>query len=306
MINPEKIPTIEPSLTDGFHFGKVQWQWRIPAQHHLFHINRLEDYLDKLSFPLPPHRKTIFDLLFLTKGSSIRSKGLNQYQIEPGQFFFLPALQITSHESMSPDTEGFFLHFSPDLFSDFPYILSPFSFLNFLSNPIVSIPQEEQTPILNIFYRLERINKDLKQKDLELVKWYLLTLLTEVNRFAMSEPTSTKENAAARLTAEYKDALSQHIYQHQSVRDYAEMLHVTPNHLNKCVKRIVNKTAQKLLNEMLILEAKSLLKYSGLPISQIAEKLCGQTPSNFTRFFKSQTGLSPKQFLELHSPGQSR
>lgn len=298
----KQIPTVVPSLADELHFGDVQWQWPLKTynQHHLFHINRIEDYSDRLSFPLPPHRKTVCDLLFLTKGTSIRSKGLNQYQIIENQFFFLPALQITSHESMSDDIEGFFIHFSPELFADYPHILTPFTFLNFLTNPIVSIPKSEKQAFLNILCRLEAIYQDMKKEDMRLVSSYLLTLLTEANRFANNDTKKSKENAAARLTAQYKDALNQHIYQKQSVHEYADMLHVTPNHLNKCVKSIINKTAQNLLNEMLIMEAKSLLKYSGLPISQVAEKLCGQSPSNFTRFFKSQTGISPKQYLELY------
>jgi len=297
MSTKQQIPTLEPNIMDEFHFGKIQWQWRIPAQHHLFHINKIEDYLDKLSFPLPPHRKTVFDFIFLKKGTSIRSKGLNQHQIKANQFFFLPALQITAHESMSEDVEGYFLHFSPTLFSNLPHSLKPFPFLQFLANPIVTIPENEESPILNIFDRLETIYKDLKEADLKLVRWYLLALLTEVNRFANTDSKKVKKNAAAELTEKYKDALTQHIYQKQTVQEYAKMLFVTPNHLNKCIKNTLNKTAQNLLNDMLILEAKSLLKYSGLSISQIAEQLCRRTPSNFTRFFKNQTGLSPKQYL---------
>jgi AraC-like DNA-binding protein len=48
-----------------------------------------------------------------------------------------------------------------------------------------------------------------------------------------------------------------------------------------------------------ILEAKTLLKYSNLQISEIAVKLSDQTPSNFARFFKTQTGITPKEYLEL-------
>ena len=295
----KEIPTIQPDLMDNFHFGNIEWRWRLSSQHHLFHINRLEDYVDKLSFPLPPHRKTIYDLIFITKGNSLRSKGLNQYEIQANQFFFLPALQLTSHESMSSDVEGYFLHFSAELFVDYPHILKPFSFLKFLSNPIITVPANHQEPILNIFQRLEKLYQEIQKEDLHLVRWYLLALFTEANRYINVENDLGKDNAASRLTSRFKDALSQHIYEKQSVRAYADLLHVTPNHLNKCVKNTLDKTAQNLLNEMLILEAKSLLKYSDLSIAQIAEQLCGQSPSNFTRFFKSQTGTSPKQFLEI-------
>lgn len=293
MNDKKHIPTLEIPKLDEFHFGKVQW--RFSKQHHLFHINRLEDARGKLIFPLPPHRKTVYDLLFITRGESTRSKGLTQYTFGQHQFFFLPALQITAHESMSEDIKGFFLHFSPDLFSDNLHFLKPFPFLHFNTNPIVAIPESDTAPVLNIFERLLQVYEGRYQETSGLIRWYLMALFTEVNRHAVIRQSDTK-NSATLLTQQFKNALTQHIYTHRTVQEFAGVLHVTPNHLNKCVKKTLNKTAQSLLNEMLILEAKSLLKYSNLTISQIAEKLCRSTPSNFSRFFKSQTGISPKQY----------
>lgn len=296
------IPIITPTASHDFHFRKVPWKLNFSPQQHLFHINRIEDFRDKLNFPLSPHRKTIYDLIFLTEGSSIRSKGLNQYHIYKNQFFFLPPLQITSHESMSEDAKGFYLHFSDQIFIDNNNLqfLQPFSFWDFLVNPIVTVPHNKIAPILNIFSRLESLYIQLKKQDLKLVSWYLLSLFTEVYRFVESEKVGVrrKKSSAILLTEQYKNALTQHIYQKQTVKDYAELLFVTPNHLNKCVKSTINKTAQMLLNEMLILEAKALLKYSNFFISEIAEKF-DRTPSNFARFFKTQTGFTPKQYVDF-------
>ncbi|MEZ4847913.1 MAG: helix-turn-helix transcriptional regulator [Bacteroidia bacterium] len=292
------IPIIKPVAMDEFHFGRISDQLDFSKFHHLFHINKIEDFREKLTFPLPPHRKTLYDLIFLTKGSSIRSKGLNSYTIHQNQFFFLPALQITSHEQMSEDAEGFFLHFSEELFVDVFHYLKPFSFLNFLAHPVVSIPNDKLGPILSILHRLEELYRRIEKKDLSLVVWYLLALFNEVNNFADEGGKGAVKNSATHLTVQYKNALTQHIYQKQTVQEYAEMLFVSPNHLNKCVKATTQKTAQKILNEMLILEAKSLLKYSGYSVSEIAETLFGRTPSNFARFFKNQTGLTPRQYLE--------
>ena len=294
MAGSKQIPILEGQNLDKFHFGKVNW--RFSRQHHLFHINRLEDARDKLSFPLSPHRKTVYDLIFLTKGESARSKGLNQYDFKKNQFFFLPALQITSHESMSEDVEGFFMHFSPDIFSDHAKLLRPFSFLQFNTSPIVIIPETELVPILNIFERLLSFYEKAIKRESKLVVWYLMALFEEVNRYVIS-PQDGAKNSAAFVTQQFKDALTQHVYTHHTVQAFAQMLHITPNHLNKCVKKTLNKTAQSLLNEMLILEAKSLLKYSNLTISQIAYKLCKRTPSNFSRFFKKQTGMTPRDYL---------
>ncbi|MFK8010323.1 MAG: helix-turn-helix domain-containing protein [Saprospiraceae bacterium] len=294
MSNSNKIPTLEIKKLDKFHFPDVEW--RFYKQHHLFHINRLEDYRPRLSFPLPPHRKTVYDLIFLTQGESIRSKGLNQYKFSENQFFFLPALQLTEHITMSENVKGYFVHFSPTLFSDNISLLNSFQFLNFNTNPIVSIPNHQTKPILNIFERLLEIYQKDESKAASILVWYLMVLLSEVNQNVGKQNVNLK-NSAAELTQRFKDVLTQQIYSYHTIKEFAQLLHVSPNHLNKCVKHTLDKTAQSLLNEMLIMEAKSLLKYSNLNISEIAEKLYGSTPSNFARFFKKQTGYSPRDFI---------
>ena len=295
--NINQIPTLKPGGLDDFHFGNVKWQLPFSQVHHLFHINRLETYRDKIAFPLPPHRKTVYDFVFLTKGTSTRSKGLNQYTFGENEFFFLPAYQITSHEYMSEDAEGYFVHFDAEIFrsASLHRALDNFLFLNFLAKPVITVSLNAQKPILNILSRLEDLYFEVPQTDFGLVVFYLLALLTEAKKFVIAEKKLAK-NSALYISQQYKNALTQHIYQKQSVSEYADLLNVTPNHLNKCVRATTHKTAQDLLNEMLILEAKSLLKYSNLQIAEIAVKLCNQTPSNFARFFKNQTGVSPKEY----------
>jgi hypothetical protein len=121
MSQAEKIPTLQPSEMTGFHSHSIDWQPVISnTKHQFFHVNRLEDFVHKIKFPLPPHRKTIFDFLYLKKGSTKRSKGLNSYEFGKSTIFFLPAYQITQHEMMSPDIEGFFCHFDEKIFQFLP------------------------------------------------------------------------------------------------------------------------------------------------------------------------------------------
>jgi len=141
--------------------------------------------------------------------------------------------------------------------------------------------------------------EDEEEINLNLVATYLFVLFEEIKKELPAEKKKTK-NAYFQITEQFKNALSQHIYQKQNVTDYAQILNISPNYLNKCVKNSTNRTAQDLLNEMLTLEAKTLLKFSNLQISEIAVKLFDQTPSNFSRFFKSQTGITPKQYLEMY------
>ncbi len=295
--NEIKVPIIQPDGLDRIHFGGTDSTLYFNNAHNVIHINRLENYRDKLLFPLPPHRKTVYDLIFLTKGTSIRSKGLINYEFGPGDFFFLPPYQITSHEFMSKDVEGFFLHFDLSIFKAFSLekYLFDFQFLNFLAHPIIKTDESAKTTILNIFHRLEMLILEDDKKDFDLIGLYVFNLLKEVSKFSNSDIKPPK-NASASLVQRYKEALSQFIYEKQKISEYADFLNVTQNHLNKCVKSITMKSSQDLLNEMMIMEAKSLIKYSNLQIAEIAIKLGNQTPSNFSRFFKSKTGIMPKEY----------
>ena len=294
------IPIWELNEMSDHHFGKAYQQLFSSASHHLFHINKIEDYIDKIHFPLPPHRKQVYDFLFITKGMTLRSKALNPYEVRENTFFFLPAYQITNHDYMREDTEGYFCHFNLDVFTNhLPQhnILRDFPFLQFIGNPIVEIDGATTALLMPIFRRLESEYKKESAANLDIVTVYLLALFTELKRF-YTPSVSVKKNTALMIAQNFKDALSRHIYEKQKVAEYADMLAVSPNHLNKCVKITTGQSAQDLLNEMILLEAKVLLKQTDMQISEIAYKLSQQNHSDFSRFFKSKTGLTPKEYKQ--------
>ncbi|MFK7949912.1 MAG: helix-turn-helix domain-containing protein [Saprospiraceae bacterium] len=301
MWKPKSIPVWEFSEMSNQHFGGTIEELNFSSFHKLFHINRIEDYRDKIRFPLPPHRKPIYDFLFLTKGKTQRSKALTPYEITKNTFFFLPAYQITEHAFMSEDIEGYFCHFNYELFTNYlpqHNLLRDFPFLQFMSKPVVKIDENIIPFILNIFKRLEGEYKKENTEKFDLIVVYLLTLFTEVNRFFITD-ASLKKDAKSRITESYKDALSRNIYERQKVSEYAQLLNISPNHLNKCIKKTVGISAQDLLNDMIVLEAKVLLRQTDLQINEIAYKLSQKNHSDFSRFFKSKTGMTPKEYRQL-------
>jgi AraC family transcriptional regulator, transcriptional activator of pobA len=302
MVKSTNIPIWNLDNFGSHHFDSPQSSPPVSFAHHLFHINRIEDYRDKMQFPLPPHRKEVYDFLFLTQGTTRRSKALNPYDISENTFFFLSAQQITNHEFMSADTEGFFCHFNLDIFTNhLPQhnLLRDFPFLQFISNPTVTINVETRSFVLNILHRLEIEYLKEDATNFGIVTAYLFTLFTEISRF-YTPSVFAKKNTALMIAQNFKDALSRHIYEKQKVSEYADLLAVSPNHLNKCVKAATGHSAQDLLNDMILLEAKVLLKQTDMQISEIAYKLTKQDHSSFSRFFKSQTGMTPKEYL--HNP----
>lgn len=94
----------------------------------------------------------------------------------------------------------------------------------------------------------------------------------------------------------FAQLLEKHFTAHQSLAWYASQLDISPPHLNLLCRQVVGKTAQTLLHERLILEAKRNLVYSSMSIAQVADRLGFIDPAYFTRFFKREVGISPVNF----------
>ncbi|HEX9152684.1 MAG TPA: hypothetical protein VF842_11405, partial [Flavobacterium sp.] len=197
-----------------------------------------------LESDLQPKRITVFNFFFLTKGTSTRSKGLDTYEFGKNAFFFVPANQITTHEFISPDVEGFYCHFNLELLATdyrLKELLNDFPFLEFNSYPLLQIDDNTKKFVIPLLERLlTEYQSDTKCRN-SILRTYLIAFFTELKPFVEQSKT-VSSNAATAITEQYKKALSEHIYQKQKITDYAELLSISPNHLNKCVKKALGKS----------------------------------------------------------------
>lgn len=308
MAKEEAISTFDPYklrskllTAGGAHFHS----YLTPA-HEVFHINCVEDYIRLVKFPtqtdVQPFRLTVFNFMFLSKGTSSRSKGLIDYEFGENTFFFLPAYEITTHKFISEDAEGYYCHFNLDILNaDYKLkdLLADFPFLNFNCNPLITVNSVmKEEVVLPLLRRLEaEYKKGVKCRN-EVLRAYLIALFVELKPF-VTAISSSSQSSAYQITEQYKKALSQFIYEKQKVTDYADLLAVSPNHLNKCVKSVTGQSAHDLLSEMILLEAKVLLKQTNLSISEIAYEVGRNELADFTRFFKSKTGINPGEYRKM-------
>lgn len=286
-----KIPTVKPSEFDDYLFAN--WKAPVTSLYENFHVSRIEDYKNHLKLPTPPHRRSVYFFLFITNGQVVRRKDLTKFELKRDSCFCLPADQITSIDFVSQDATGFYMHFLPEIFNH-PNLkvdlIKDFPFFSNWNEPHFEINDDKK--IKNLF---EMLIKEHLNENKEVLPFYLMTLLSEIKNLAQINQNK-KQDASSILTYKYKNALSEFIYSKKTVSEYADYLSVTPNHLLKCVKNTTGKTAHELLDEMRILESKVLLKQTDKSISEIADAIGKEDPSDFSRFFKLKTGQTPNQY----------
>ncbi|MGY0034660.1 helix-turn-helix domain-containing protein [Pedobacter sp. NJ-S-72] len=79
---------------------------------------------------------------------------------------------------------------------------------------------------------------------------------------------------------------------------YANKLFISERKLQMASMAVLGKSPKELINEQIILETKRLLIHASMSVKEVGYNLGFEEPTNFTKFFKSQTGVSPTQFKE--------
>lgn len=77
---------------------------------------------------------------------------------------------------------------------------------------------------------------------------------------------------------------------------YADRMCLTPKYMAKIIKDTSGRTASDWIDSYVILEARNMLKYSGMTVKEIVVALNFPDTPSFYRFFKVRTGMTPVEY----------
>ncbi len=78
--------------------------------------------------------------------------------------------------------------------------------------------------------------------------------------------------------------------------DFASKLFIHPRHLTTTLRLAINTSVCEYMEERILAEAQKLLRETPLSISQVGQHFAYNEPTNFTKFFKGMTGVTPLQY----------
>ncbi len=248
-----------------------------------------------------PHRHDDFyEILFITQGTGIYTIDFQQYEIKADTVFFLSPGQIHELE-LSDDIKGYIFLFNSafyhvnkaDLYKLFEL---PFFYTLGKYTPPLLLQNEKERSLLEEFFQkaiLEN-DQDLAEKD-DAIRAFLYLILIHCKRL-YPEVLEEKMSKGKVLVKRLKQLIEEKCQEHLSVKDYAELLHVSPNYLSETVKSLTGRTSTDLINDRMVLEIKRMLIHSELTASEIAFQLHFADQSYFSKYFKKLTQFSPLEF----------
>ena len=171
-------------------------------------------------------------------------------------------------------------------------------YMRFGKAPVLEVTPQDVDEIRQLFQLIKTmLRSDKERYRHEIIRTLFTTafyIITEINQ--REQPGEMKQGRCEVLFDEFMSLLQQYNKRERNVSFYAKQLNITPKYLSSVVKEVSGKTAARWIDESVILEAKALLKYSGMSIQEIAYHLNFSTQSFFGKYFKQHTGTSPSRY----------
>lgn len=246
----------------------------------------------------------IFDgvtMIMCIKGNGRIKINYKEYDLSEKQLITIFPNQIIKTVEKSDDLLIEVLFFSIEYVRDFP-LLSGNSgiILKLTEEPIISLKEQQVQDILELHGIIIKHYEDVENPFREeLSKALLYALIIKIGSYYSDAPKSKKKRKLTRqeqLTKSFFKLLFENFREERTVQFYADKLCLTPKYLTTTVKKVTRHSVSEWINEMVIIEAKKLLKMTDLTVLQISEELNFPNPSFFGRFFKQNTGVTPLKY----------
>jgi len=267
-----------------------------------FYCSDLKSHLATHKFINEPHKHDTFLTVFFTQGKGEHTIDFTRYEILAGSVFLLMPGQVHSWK-LSSNADGFIFFHSRAFFDD-QYVsrrLEDFPFFgNHPSSPLIQPNENEVSKIYNQFNSIKKENQQslpFKRAKLTSLVDNLYIELSRIYREPKTEIGNINHYFKLRKLEKLIDENYKTLKQSS---DYAELMNITPRHLNRIVHGISNKTTGDLIRGRIILEAKRNLVQKDTTVGQVADELGYSDYSYFIRLFKKETGMSPRQFQNLN------
>ena len=263
-------------------------------------VEQFGPYLEKHYHHLQrPHRHSFYHLVLFTRGKGFHSIDFQKFPVKPYQIYFMIPGQVHSWH-FEGSVDGYIVHFNEALFTTFlqnGQSLERFHFFSGNSEDgVCQLPAPVHDGVVQLFESVLAELKEGKEQYLDMVRLRLMELFITVERSCTSKKRKNMPPQKYTVLRNFLQLIDKHFRTIKLPKEYAELLYVTPNHLNALCQDLVGKTAGDLIRDRVLLEAKRLLTNADMTVTEIAYDLNFQDNSYFNRFFRKAVGITPDEF----------
>ncbi|PIF34764.1 AraC-like DNA-binding protein [Flavobacterium sp. 9] len=218
---------------------------------------------------------------------------------KPITAIFFSSPDMVNGWNVEPNYTGMYVQLSKKIIDENRFLFK--TYLDYGQHEALYLTESEVEEINTLFGLMYKYYKSEKQ-DFGVLLSYANVLISVIEAF-YNRQFSTNPKQYNRIVTDFqqslKDYYNQPVKQLPSVQYFADKLDLTPNYLGDIIKHFTNKSALENIHEFVIKKAKDLLeKNDSMNNTQVAYELGFEYPNYFSKFFKKQVNLTPKEYRE--------
>lgn len=212
-------------------------------------------------------------------------------------FFNSPNLIIPAGWDVEPTYQGMYLQLSKQFIDENRYLFK--TYLDYGQHEALYLMEEEVDEMSAVFKLMIKYY-DSEKRNFSVLVSYVNVLVSLVEAFYKRQ-FSTDPKQYNHIVTDFQQSLNdyynQPVTQLPNVQYFADKLGLTANYLGDIIKHFTQKSALENIHDFVIKRAKELLlENQKMNTTEVAYELGFEYPNYFSKFFKKQVNLTPKEF----------
>ena len=195
--------------------------------------------------------------------------------------------------------KGFYIHLTREVITKNKHLF--YNFMEYGKHEQLYLNNEDEKQLALLFQQLYSVHKNTSFPN-ELVLSFCQLIFSFIEYFYTQQFKKQNEKSN-NLVKQFVETLNLYYKEENqlklgtpTVQFFADRLFVTPSYLGDVVRTVTGNSPMDHIHQLIISEAKSLLRKNELSNAEIAYQLGFEYPNYFARLFKKYTGLSPTEF----------
>ena len=241
-----------------------------------------------------------YNLIMLTSGELTVDINYRVFNMKPGSTLHISSGEVIRAIETTKEISGFHIIFSPEFQTEMRTTRkSPISLQLKREYPYQEFSENEYEFLLESVRRLIiYIENTSHYYQPIVVKNEVQNLLLNISnkRRQLHGDSIDNANHQEMIRERFRNLVEGYSSEQHQVSWYADALMISPDYLSKIIREYDGSSARAWINRALVSKAEFLMQQSDITIKEISNKLNFPDQSSFGRFFKSNTGQSPKEY----------
>ena len=249
------------------------------------------------------HKINFYVLLLITEVSGKHSIDYKDYTYKKGIILSVRRNQI--QHFYNSNAEGYAIFFKEEFLNrylnDQEISKSIQAFNELLTTPKTTLDEHELVGVKQLVEHLDKEMTEINDEySLKIIRSLLHILISLIHRIKSKGYDKVQLSNYLSEFTKFQNLVEKNYSNTKKVEDYAKKMGFSAKKLNTIVAYVCNKSVKAFIDDIVIIKAKKNLLHTNLSVKEVSFKLGFSDPTNFYKYFKKHTSLTPETYKKRY------